>query len=119
MTTLFETYLKDIGLSEIEYEAVNALFKACFEQIANDKNPKRNGSINRRPSLIGAKQVGFDNKEWFPNKTLPDDMVEKAVNSQVGYRMGCWGGPGRTVLGKSSALSTENICASTSTGEGA
>lgn len=105
--------LNRIGLSAVELEAVTDLYKACFEQIANDINAKRNGSINRRPSLIGAKQVGYGTDEWFPKQTLSDEAVQRAKDAQMGYRVGCWGGPGRTVLGKSSALSIENVCADT------
>ena len=131
----FVDTVKKLGLDAYVFECIASIHKACFEQVAFDVNAKPNpespipwrhtGQINRLPSLIGKKEVGYDNtnSEWFPDsKVATDDptvnnLIASSKESQMGYRVGTWGGPGRTVLGKSSALSNENICADTSSSQ--
>ena len=109
----FTEYIRRLDIPDAEVSAITEIHRACFEQIANDTNPKPNGCINRRPSLMGEYSVGFDNSgsEWFPKKTVSDELANKAKESQMGYRIGTWNCAGRTVLGKSTALSTENVYA--------
>lgn len=128
----FVDIIKKLGLESSVFECIAGIHKACFEQVAFDVNAKPNpessipwrhtGQINRLPSLIGKKEVGYGNfnSDWFPESKLATDnptvkaLIASSKESQMGYRVGTWGGPGRTVLGKSSALSNENICADTS-----
>lgn len=129
----FVDYVAKLGLESSVLECISAIHKACFEQIAFDVNAKPNpespiswrhtGQINRLPSLVGKKRVGYGNfkSEWFPDSGVAtkDPVVRRLIGSsedaQMGCRSGTWGGPGRTVLGKRSALSNENVCADTST----
>ena len=131
----FVDTIRQLGLESSVFECIAGIHKACFEQVAFDVIAKSNleslipwrqtGQINRLPSLIGKKEVGYDNtnSEWFPeSKVATDDqtvknLIASSKESQMGYRVGTWGGPGRTVLGKSSALSNENVCASTTSSE--
>ena len=131
----FVDTIRQLGLESSVFECIACIHKACFEQVAFDVNAKPNpespipwrhtGQINRLPSLIGKKEVGYDNtnSEWFPeSKVATDDqtvknLIASSKESQMGYRVGTWGGPGRTVLGKSSAMSNENVCASTTSSE--
>ena len=133
--SLFVDTIQSLGLDSAMLECIAGIHKACFEQVAFDVNAKPNpespipwrhtGQINRLPSLMGKKEVGYGNfdSEWFPDSKIASDdptvknLIAASKESQMGYRVGTWGGPGRTVLGKSSALSNENICADTSTSQ--
>ena len=92
-----KTFLNTIKAKNILTESILNAYDIIYEAISVDLNPKANGTINSRPDLMRGISLYKPNTEWF-NTTLPQNLVNKALTSQLGYRTGIFPQAGRTVL---------------------
>lgn len=98
--SLFVDTIKSLGLDDFVFECIAGIHKACFEQVAFDVNAKPNpespipwrhtGQINRLPSLMGKKEVGYGNfdSEWFPESKIASDDPTVEEVSEVSVASG-------------------------------